>query len=155
MTRKVYRTAQGKMVDIGSLQLQYETVRAVGNMGVNARGDLVNADNRPIQSRNKQVAAQYKRQTTNVSDERVRSHKDAQAPGNRVIDVPAPPEDFDDDFIKSAPTVETVATTVNSAPAPAPAPNSGLAAAIARAREVTQEPLPNLKQQHRNTSRRV
>ena len=68
MTRKVYRTAQGKMVDLGSLQLRNETVRAVGNMKVNARGDLIDSNNRAINSRNQQVDRQYRRQTSNVSN---------------------------------------------------------------------------------------
>ena len=62
MTRKVYRTAQGKMVDLGSLQLRNETVRAVGNMKVNARGDLVNEQNQPVQSRPQHVHDQYQKQ---------------------------------------------------------------------------------------------
>jgi hypothetical protein len=98
MTQKVYRTAQGKIVDLGALQLQNEHVRAVGNMNVNARGDLVDANNRPIRTKNQQVARQYQRQTSNVSNSPV------QKPGakqNQVIpDIPKPPEDFDEDFIK-------------------------------------------------------
>jgi len=70
MTRKVYRTAQGKMVDLGSLQLRNETVRSVGNMKVNARGDLIDSNNRPINTRNQQVDRQYRRQTSNVSNTR-------------------------------------------------------------------------------------
>ena len=62
MTRKVYRTAQGKLVDLGALQLQNEHVRAVGNMSVNARGDLLDSRNRPIASKNSQVARQYSKQ---------------------------------------------------------------------------------------------
>jgi hypothetical protein len=68
MTSKTYRTAQGKVVDLGSIQLRNEHVRAVGNMSVNARGDRIDAHNKPIDSRNNQLARQYKRQTTNVSD---------------------------------------------------------------------------------------
>ena len=63
MTRKVYRTAQGKMVDLGSLQLRNETVRAVGNMRVNARGDVINDNNEVIRTRNEQVSKQYQKQT--------------------------------------------------------------------------------------------
>lgn len=62
MTGKVYRSAQGKMVDLGSLQLQNEQTRAVGNMGVNARGDRVNSENKPIDTRNQQVKRQYDKQ---------------------------------------------------------------------------------------------
>ena len=65
MTRKVYRTAQGKMVDLGRLQLQNENTRAVGNMGVNARGDIVDDGNKVIATKSKQVKRQYDRQIKN------------------------------------------------------------------------------------------
>jgi hypothetical protein len=51
MTNKVYRTAMGKPVDIGALLLQNETVRAVGNMSVNARGDVIDSRNKVIDSK--------------------------------------------------------------------------------------------------------
>lgn len=126
MTRKVYRTAQGKMVDLGALQLRNENVRAVGNMKVNARGDLIDSGNRAIDTRNQQVARQYRRQTTNVTDTPVRSSQTA------ASRVPQPPEDFQDDFVKQQ---EPTAPPVSAAPA------AGLAAAIARAREIRQDPL--------------
>ena len=64
MTQKTYKTAQGKTVDMGRLVLQNEQVRAVGNMNVNARGDLVDDMNRPISSKTQQVNRQYQNQTT-------------------------------------------------------------------------------------------
>jgi hypothetical protein len=131
MTRKVYRTAQGKMVDLGALQLRNENVRAVGNMKVNARGDLVDSANRAIDTRNKQVAKQYQRQTrTNVSDAPVIASQAA-------AEMPTPPEDFQDDFVKQAPAADQ------------DRPVQGLAAALAKAREIRQEPLKT----HRSVSR--
>jgi hypothetical protein len=65
MTQKVYKTAQGKVVDMGSLMLQNERVRAVGNMKVNARGDLLDDNNNVISSKSEQVNKQYNRQVTN------------------------------------------------------------------------------------------
>lgn len=127
MTRKIYRTAQGKMVDLGALQLKNEDVRAVGNMSVNARGDLLDAYDRPIDTRTQQVARQYKKQTgTNVRDEQVVSSKNA-VPA-KSADIPTPPEDFDDNFVKTEPTDSVE-------------PAAGLAGAIARARSVKQEPI--------------
>jgi len=64
MTSKVYKSAQGKSVDMGRLQLQNEGVRAVGNMKVNARGDMIDDMNRVISSKSEQVNKQYKTQTT-------------------------------------------------------------------------------------------
>lgn len=112
MTGKVYRSAQGKMVDLGTLQLQNETTRAVGNMGVNARGDRVNSENKPIDTRNQQVKRQYDKQVTRekpaVSARAVRESAQADV-------TTKTPE------VVQEPTVSTEAKT-------------GLAGAIARAR---------------------
>jgi hypothetical protein len=62
MTKQVYRTAQGKTIDMGSLALQHEHVRAVGNMNVNARGDMLDDKNRVISTRPQQVNQQYNKQ---------------------------------------------------------------------------------------------
>ena len=62
MTRNVYRTAQGKTLDMGSLVLQNENVRAVGNMNVNARGDILDDKNQVIQTKAQQVNQQYNQQ---------------------------------------------------------------------------------------------
>jgi len=120
MTRKVYRTAQGKMVDLGALQLRNENVRAVGNMKVNARGDVIDSANRAIDTRNQQVARQYRRQTTNVTDTSVRASQTQSAP---------------------QPDPERVISASPVAAAEPVAPAAGLAAAIARAREIRQDPL--------------
>lgn len=64
MTSKVYKTAQGKTVDMGRLALQNENVRAVGNMKVNARGDLLDDNGKVITSKIAQVNQQYNKQVT-------------------------------------------------------------------------------------------
>ncbi len=63
MAGKIYKTAQGKTVDMGKLSMQHEKVRAVGNMKVNARGDMIDDMNRVISSKNDQVNKQYNKQT--------------------------------------------------------------------------------------------
>jgi hypothetical protein len=93
-------------------------------MKVNARGDLIDSNNRAINSRNQQVDRQYRRQTSNVSNTPVQQGRTEAA----AADIPTPPEDFQDDFVKPADDA-------------APASSGGLAAAIARARQVRQEPL--------------
>ena len=62
MAGKMYRSSQGKSIDLGSLLLQNENVRAVGNMGVNARGDVINNKNKSIDSRVNQKKRQYNKQ---------------------------------------------------------------------------------------------
>jgi hypothetical protein len=85
MTQKTYRTAQGKVVDLGALQLQNEHVRAVGNMPINARGDLIDSNNRPIDTRNQEVARQYRKQISNVQDAPVYSSRQPAAPVTETV----------------------------------------------------------------------
>lgn len=129
MTGSIRRTAQGKMVDINALRLKNERVRAVGNMNVNAKGDLLDADNRAISSRKRQVEGQYRKQvTTNVAHTEV--------PSVAPRPTKSKPE--------SQPSKKTVTKAAEAKPAPKaaskPAPAkpaaSGLGAAIQRAREI-------------------
>lgn len=63
MTQKVYKTANGKTLDLGALMLKNENVRAVGNMKVNAKGDIVDDMNNVIDAKTRQVNRQYNKQT--------------------------------------------------------------------------------------------
>ena len=60
--KRVYRSSQGKPVDLGALLLQNETVRAVGNMGVNARGDRIDIKNKVIDTKVKISQRAYNKQ---------------------------------------------------------------------------------------------
>ena len=64
MTNRVYKSAMGKPVDMGALILKNEQTRAVGNMKVNARGDVVDSTNRVIDRKTNQVQRQYRKQTS-------------------------------------------------------------------------------------------
>ncbi len=52
----------GRVVDMGALMLENENTRAVGNMNVNARGDVLDSANRVVETKNRQVAKHYQRQ---------------------------------------------------------------------------------------------
>lgn len=121
MTSKVYRTAQGKRLDLGALVLKNEKTRAIGNMNVNARGDVLDADNQSIDTRNHQVARQYRRQTTNVTDSPVKSSSTKIAVQPRPVDHDLL-EDFDDQA--QLPEIKSEK------------PSPGVAAAVARARKI-------------------
>jgi hypothetical protein len=62
MSKEVYRSANGKPVDMGALRLKNERTRAVGNMKVNARGDEIDSRGRVIRKKTEQVNNQYQRQ---------------------------------------------------------------------------------------------
>lgn len=62
MSKEVYRSANGKIVDMGALRLKNEKTRAVGNMKVNARGDEIDERGRVIRKKTEQVNNQYQRQ---------------------------------------------------------------------------------------------
>ncbi len=58
--KQVYRTMQGKEIDMGKLINQNETTIAVGNMKVNARGDKIGPGGKIIQTR-EQILAEKER----------------------------------------------------------------------------------------------
>jgi hypothetical protein len=62
MATKIYKSAMGRVVDMGALMLENENTRAVGNMNVNARGDVLDSANRVVETKNRQVAKHYQRQ---------------------------------------------------------------------------------------------
>lgn len=131
MTRKTYRSAQGKVVDLGALQLQNEGVRAVGNMNVNARGDTIGSDNTVIDQRNRRVQRQYQKQT-NVSD------LPPSMSNRSVRQEQAELAELEEEVFADDPALAEEEETV-VAPARLEIPKGGLAAAIARSKEVKQE----------------
>jgi hypothetical protein len=139
MTTKIYKTARGKTVDFGSMRLQNENVRAVGNMGVNARGDRIDSQGNVIDPKNQQLQRRIQRQT-NVADGPVHSStREAKAqaaanfvPEQKVVHIPG------------ANPVE--AEKIVSAPV-APEEAVGLAAAIAKSKTVKQELEKTARQQ--------
>ena len=60
---KTYKTAMGKTIDMRSMSMANEKIRAVGNMNVNARGDLIDSNNNIVKTRQQQLAEQYNTQT--------------------------------------------------------------------------------------------
>ena len=139
MTSKVYRTAQGKTVDLGTIMLQNEHIRAVGNMNVNARGDKLDQNNRVIETKPRQIQRQNAR-TTNVSAEPVQTsatkakkarREKAQAEAQPAVHTPT-------SVVEPTPVAVTAPPAQNIA-TPGKIPEGGLAAAIARQREVKQE----------------
>jgi len=158
MTKKVYTTAQGKSVDLGAIILQNEHVRAVGNMNVNARGDLLDGSSRVIDQRNQQVTRQMERNTqpapTGVSTQPRHTSSVAARRAREAAATPAPAPAVVDPVVE-APIPDPVAEQpVPETPAPAlrvdrtvvTDQSGGLAGAMARSRTVAQEKLKTQKE---------
>lgn len=65
---KIYRTAQGRQLDIETIRLQNELVPALGNMKVNARGDQLGPGGKVVKSREQIMDEFYKTGRTQVTD---------------------------------------------------------------------------------------
>lgn len=59
MTKKIYRSAQGKNIDVDMIRLQNEETIAVGNMRVNARGDELGPGGIVVRTRNEVMTEHY------------------------------------------------------------------------------------------------
>ena len=141
MTTKIYKSARGKQIDFGSMRLQNENVRAVGNMGVNARGDRIDSQGNIIDPKNQQLQRRIQRQT-NVSEGPV--HSSARQAAEAKVNA-----EQQDIHIPGANPVE--AERIVLAPAPvAPDEAVGLAAAIAKAKTVKQELEKTARQQQQD-----
>ena len=66
--RRMYRTMQGRMVDIEKLRAANETVRAVGNMNVNARGDVLGPGGQIATTKANVIAKYYEQPKGKVDD---------------------------------------------------------------------------------------
>jgi hypothetical protein len=77
--KRMYRTMQGRMVDIEKLRSANESVQAVGNMNVNARGDVLGAGGQVVTSKETIIKQYYEQPKGMVSDTPTKN-KPTQAP---------------------------------------------------------------------------
>ena len=56
----MHRSALGKDIDMSAMVARNEKVRAVGNMNVNARGDIIDSQGRVVQDNTQRVKNSYK-----------------------------------------------------------------------------------------------
>ena len=66
--KRMYRTMQGRMVDIEKLRTANESVQAVGNMNVNARGDVLGAGGQVLTPKEQIIKKYYEQPKGMVSD---------------------------------------------------------------------------------------
>ena len=85
-----YQSAMGKKIDIDAIRLKNETVIAVGNMKVNARGDQLGAGGKIVKTRD-QLMKEYYSLNTPVAQEMTAEEMQnlGKAPSVKVQQVPA------------------------------------------------------------------
>ena len=98
MAKKEYKTASGKILDFDTLSLKGEETIAVGNMGVNARGDKLGTAGQVVKSREEVMADYYRIHNGTIPEDK---------------DIPDPGD-------TSGPIIDTPNITADAAPAPAP-----------------------------------
>ena len=106
--KRMYRTMQGRMVDIEKLRAANEGVQAVGNMNVNARGDVLGPGGQVVTKKETIIQKYYEQPKGRVDDTPTRTK------ANPVPKQPQP-----------KPTVQKmtpVAKTEVKKPTPSPAP---------------------------------
>ena len=134
----MYKTAQGKTIDMDKLMRQNELVPAVGNARVNARGDLIGAGGQISQGRNQLMDQVYAVPAPMYSpnDPSVMAKQKEMVEASKArelhdlannLSVPSSPESV---------SPETSSTTTPTTPA-----RGSLASSIAKPVSVTQTPL--------------
>ena len=163
---KVYRTANGGKVDLGALLLSQENTRSVGNMGVNARGDKIDSHNEVIETRNEIVQKQYnKAHSSTVTEAPVpTSTKHAQeiagmAPKAKPVAKKAQPKakEVNEEILpvqSQEPALDEIAQPIvqqveqpEVVSIPKDKVQGGLAAAIAKAKQIKEEERKTPRQQ--------
>ena len=115
--KKMYRSMQGRMIDIEKLRAANENVQAVGNMNVNARGDVLGAGGKIVTPKETVIRKYYEQPKGMVSDT------------PRPKAMPAPSKEPSKQMSKP---VENKATIKKSAPKPKAQPKAkkGIDAAL-------------------------
>ena len=70
--RKIYRSMQGKVVDLEKLSAKHELTPAIGNASVNARGDELGPGGKIIRKREDVMAEYYSKNPNAVKEESAR-----------------------------------------------------------------------------------
>ena len=146
MAKRTYRTAAGQTVDFGAMLSQNETVPAIGNMNVNARGDEINPDGEIVKTRD-QLMKEYHQMNTMVP-------QDSRIPES-ASDIDPELQTEPQELVKTKePATEDVAQPVATAESESvqeeakeePRPSAGLASAVAASKtvksNVTKKPKP-------------
>ncbi len=86
--KRMYRTMQGRMVDIEQLRAANEATPAVGNMNVNARGDVLGQHGQIVKPK-AEVIKKYYEQPKGMADDRPARNIPAPQPQAKAVETKA------------------------------------------------------------------
>ncbi len=138
---RVYKTARGKTIDMDKVKLANETVTAVGNMKVNARGDKLGVGGQIVAGRNQvmdRVYAVSQKSTGGYSpnDPEVYAQQQSMMEASRAKEL----HDLATNLVKP-----TSIEPSESDQTEAPQARGSLASSVAKTAVVKQEPIPDPK----------
>lgn len=138
---KVYKTARGKSVDFDKIKLSNENVAAVGNMKVNARGDLLGSRGEIAAGRNQIMDQVYAVEEAPYSPNDPSSFNEVQrmAEQNRAQEL----HNLTQNLVQTT-SPESTPIPDESSPIQ-PSTRGSLASSVAKTQTVTQAPMPNPK----------
>lgn len=102
-----YKSAMGKPVDMAGLRARNEKVRAVGNMSVNARGDVIDSNNQVVGQGTQRVNRVYNKATSapkNKPEAVVEPTPVPVQPTAKPVEIPTQPVAKQQPTIKPDPT---------------------------------------------------
>ncbi len=141
---KAYKTARGKVIDMDKVKLANETVTAVGNMKVNARGDKLGVGGQVIAGRNQVMDRVYAVNPAESPRTGGYSPNDPETYAKQQLVVEASKAKELHDLATNLVQSSSIEPTESAQPATPPARGS-LASSVAKTTVVKQEPIPDPK----------
>jgi hypothetical protein len=131
---KIYKSAKGKMVDMDKVKLANESAIAIGNMRVNARGDLLGKGGKVAQGRNAVMDIVYAVESTTYSpnDPAEMAERQSLIENNKAKEL----HDLANNLVNTE--KEPIVTKTPTVPA-----RGSLAGSVAKPVTVKQEPMPD------------
>lgn len=141
MTR-TYKTAKGKVIDMDKIKLANETVTAVGNMKVNARGDKLGPGGQIVAGRNQVMDRVYAVDSGGYSpnNPEILAERQAMMEASKAKEL----HDLANNLVNTS-SAEPIVDAESESVEKEPTARGSLASSVAKTAVVKQEPLPNPK----------
>ncbi|CAB5215053.1 hypothetical protein UFOVP190_376 [uncultured Caudovirales phage] len=140
---RIYKTSMGQSIDMDALKLANENTTAIGNMRVNARGDILGAGKSVAVPRNQIMDQVYAVEPGySPNDPAMYAEREAMIQASNAKEL----NDLANNLI---------VTNIEKKPEVAPVARGSLAGSVAKQTTVTQEPIPDPRNPKSNGPTRI